>query len=209
MRSSVVGVVCLACGLLAAPSSGAAEEKKAEKAPENPEPVRGPAENLVIEAVGGYGVGTLTTIPNHDPQVVHGPLYHLALGYAWTIRASNSIGVQLFADGMLDSDRTTGAGAKIAGRYGAAAFMVGQKAHVRLGFGYTTLSAADKQGVSSDYTGLGICFGLGYHFMFGKQTGWKRPALTWEVVPAWDFLNAGSGTLHRLSFGMALGVAIY
>jgi len=223
MRSSVfasLGLAILAAALLGPSVAGAAEEKTPEKtgekppekAPEPEKPVRGPAENLVIEAAAGYGIGTLTTIPNHDPQVVHGPLFHVAVGYAWTIRASNSVGVQIFADGMLDSDRTTGSGAKVAGRYGAAAFMIGEKAHVRLGFGYTTTTAANKVGVSEDFTGLGICFGLGYHFMVGKQSGWKRAAISWDVVPAWDFLGSQSGssaTLHRLSFGMALGVAIY
>ncbi len=212
-------IACLlgACWVLSAATTRA-EEKPAEKPPEKAveeKPVRGPAENLVIEAVGGYGIGTLTTIPNHDPTVVHGPLYHVGVGYAWTIRASNSLGVEIFADGMVDSDRTTAAGAKVAGRYGLAAFMIGEKAHVRLGFGYTTTTAgtSTKNGAiprSEEFTGLGLSFGLGYHFMVGKQSGWKRAAVCWEVVPSWDFLSGdASSTMHRLAFGMALGVGIY
>lgn len=203
----------LAALLLSAPSTHADEAKPATTAePATAEPAkkeRGPAENLVIEAGAGYGVGTLTTITNHSPQVVHGPTFHVGAGYAWTLRANQSIGVELFAQGMVDADRTTGNGAQIAGRYGASAFLVGERAHLRLGAGYATTTASDKAGKAESFSGLGISFAAGWHFAVGKQTGWKRAGVTFEVIPAWDFLSAGSETMHRLSFSMLLGVAIY
>ena len=164
---------------------------------------RGPADALMVEAEVGYGVGAFTAIQGHDPKVPHGPMTHFGLGWAWTVRTNQSIGVEAFAEGTFDGDKTTSAGAAFAGRYGAAAFVYGERAHLRLGFGY---AHATMDG--SGYSGLGVSFAAGWQVPLGPRKGWKYPAFLVEVLPSWDFLGAGSETLHRWNFGVLLGLAV-
>lgn len=195
------------------------EEAEAKPAPEPvsepkaPEPVRGPAEDLIIEASIGYGAGPFTTIAQHKPRVAHGPVFHLALGWAWSIRPNQSLGLALTADGMFDGERTTtnvdqgmaGTGA-IGGRYGAAAFVVGERAHVRVGGGF----ASSTYQSAPPYQGLSVNFAAGWHVqMMPGAKSWKRPMVTFDFATSWDFLGAGDETLHRWNVGLLLGAALY
>jgi hypothetical protein len=185
----------LALLLVAAPASADEPEKKP----------RGPAEDLVIEASIGYGAGPFTAIHDRRPRIAHGPVYHFAVGWAWTVRSNQSLGVELFADGMFDSERITGGPLKLGGRYGAAAFVVGERAHVRVGGGYASSTYR-----GDTYHGLSVGFAAGGHTqMVPNATSWKRPTVTYDIVPSWDFLNAGSQTLHRWTIALTLGVAVY
>lgn len=176
----------------------------AEPAPPD-QKVRGPAEDLVVEAGFGYGVGALTAIDGHDPKIANGPDVHFGAGWAWTIKSNQSVGIELFFDGQFDGDKSTGDGTRLARRIGASAFVIGERAHVRLG-GSFSKSYFDK----GEYDGLGVTFAAGWHFAIikGLET-WKRPFLTVDFVPSWDFLGAGTQTLHRPSFAILLGVAAY
>ncbi len=177
---------------------------KTEKTEAKPEPrVRGPADNLVVEASIGYGAGVFGAIEGHDPKVAHGPMFHAGLGYAWTLRRNQSLGVAATIDGMVDGDGSTGAGAALSARYGGSAFMYGEKAHLRLGFGY---AKAKLDG--ADFSGIGVGFAVGYHGAMGDRDAWKRAAITFDVVPSWDFLGAGGQTLHRWTFGLLFGVSV-
>lgn len=168
------------------------------------EPVRGPAEDLVVEAGFGYGVSALTAIQGHDPKVAHGPMVHAGLGWAWTVRASHSLGVEAFLDGMIDNDKTTGSGNAFGRRLGLQAFVIGTKAHVRVGAGLAH-ATFDK----NDYDGIGVALAAGFHLGVVDTKTWKRPMVTFDIVPSWDFLSAGSETLHRPTFAFVLGVAAY
>jgi hypothetical protein len=192
--------------------------KKPEPKPEGTPPpaearVRGPAEDLVVEGSFGYGVGPFTTIAAHKPRVVHGPIFHLAIGWAWTIRSNQSLGLSVTADGMFDGEKTTtnteaglsGNGA-IGGRYGASAWVIGEKAHVKVGGGW---ASSTYQG--ANYQGLSLNFTAGWHAMMlpAATQSWKRPAVTFDFATGWDFLGAGDETLHRWTVGLLLGFAMY
>ncbi|GAC1537663.1 MAG: hypothetical protein NVS3B10_02010 [Polyangiales bacterium] len=174
----------------------------AETAPNPEAPVHGPANDVVAEASVGYAVGAFTAIDGHDPRVTNGPIVHVALGWAWPLRPNQSLGIQAFADGTFDGDRSSMDGASLASRVGGAAFVYGEHAHVRLGFGY---AHATFDGGS--YGGIGLGFAAGWHAPI--TTGTKKSlALTFDVLPSWDFLGAGSQTRHRWNFGLALGLAL-
>lgn len=168
-----------------------------------PEAVRGPADDLVVEAGIGYAVGAFTAIQGRDPAVAHGPMFHLGLGWAWTLRPNQSVGIQGFVDGTLDGDGTTQSGTSMAGRYGGGVFVYGEKAHVRLNFGY---AHATREG--NGYSGIGVGFAVGWQVPLANRKGWKYPAFIAEIVPSWDFLGAGSETLHRWNFGIVIGLAV-
>jgi hypothetical protein len=171
----------------------------------SPKKERGPAEDLIAEAGFGYGVSALTAIKDHDPKVSPAPAVHFGLGWAWSIRSNQSIGLAAFFDGAFDGDKVTDDGTKLSRRFGAAAFVIGERAHLRLG-GTFSKTFFDK----GEYDGLGVAFAAGWHFAIvkGLET-WKRPYFTVDFVPSWDFLGAGSETLHRPSFSVLLGVAAY
>lgn len=206
MRLSVVSATTCAAAIAGAaepspatssvPTPNVTEAKKPE--------VRGPADDLVVEASAGYGVGALSAVGDRSPKVLHGPTFHLGAGWAWTIKANQSLGLLVFADGMFDGDRTTGRGTKLGARYGASAFVAGEKAHVRLGAGYARTTADGQQ-----HDGIGVAFAAGWQFpILPGAKSWKRPYGTFEIVPSWDFLGAGSQTLHRWTFAMQLGFAL-
>ena len=167
------------------------------------EEVRGPAQDVILEVSLGYAGGVFTAIEGHDPTVTHGPMFHLGVGYAWTIKHNQSVGIAVIGDGSLDSDRTTKMGGHIAGRFGGAAFVYGERAHLRLLFGYAH-AALDGQ----TYGGIGVGFGAGWHVPLGQRGNWKRVAFIAEIAPSWDFLGAGSQTLHRWNFGLLFGIAV-
>ena len=188
------------------PKAEAKEESAGPKLPVEPkkEEVRGPAHDVVVEASIGYAGGVFTAIEGHDPTVAHGPMFHLALGYAWTIKHNQSVGIGAVADGTLDSQRSTGTGSgHVAGRYGGQVFMYGERAHLRLLFGYAH-AALD----GNTYGGIGVGFGAGWHVPLGQRGNWKRAAFIAEIAPSWDFLGAGSQTLHRWNFGLLFGIAM-
>lgn len=167
--------------------------------------VRGPAEDLIIEASIGYGAGPFTTITNHRPLVAHGPMFHVALGWAWTIRYNQSLGLEVYADGMFDGERTTAGTGAVGARYGAAAYVIGEKAHVRVGGGW-----ANNTYQSGNYQGLSVGFAAGWHVqMMPGAKSWKRPTVTFDITSSWDFLGAGDETLHRWIIGGLVGVAVY
>lgn len=166
------------------------------------EELRGPANNVVFEATGGYGVGAFGAIDGHDPAVAHGPLFHVGAGWAWPLRTNQSLGVLLFGDGQFDGDHTTASGAQLASRVGAAAALWGEHAHLRLGVGWAHATLADK-----GYGGLGIVFGAGWQTTITEGTK-KHGVFMFEVLPSWDFLGAGNQTLHRWNFGILIGVAV-
>ena len=167
------------------------------------EEVRGPAHDIVLEVSLGYAGGVFAAIDGHDPTVTNGPMFHLGIGWAWTIKHNQSVGIAAIADGTLDSDRSTKMGGHVAGRYGGAVFMYGERAHLRLLFGYAH-AALD----GNTYGGLGVGFGAGLHFPLGQRGNWKRAAMIAELAPSWDFLGAGSQTLHRWNFGLLFGIAV-
>jgi hypothetical protein len=175
-------------------ASTEAEAKPGEK-PAEPAPAaeaRGPAEDLVVEA-------------SHKPLVAHGPMFHLGLGWAWSIKYNQSLGLEVFADGMFDGERTTGGSTAVGGRYGAAAYVIGEKAHVRVGGGW-----ASNNFDGANYQGLSVSFAAGWHVqMMPGSKSWKRPTFTFDVASSWDFLAAGDETLHRWLIGLLAGVAIY
>jgi hypothetical protein len=173
-----------------APAVGAAEE------------THGPANNIVFEAMGGYGVAAFTAIAGHDPTVAHGPMFHTAVGWAFALGDKQSIGVLAFADGTFDGDHSTRDGTKLASRIGAAAALWGSHAHLRLGFGFAH-ATLDGNG----YGGLGVAFAAGLHVGI-SEFGKKRGVFMVDVLPAWDFLGAGNETLNRPSFGIMIGVAV-
>ena len=105
--------------------------------------------------------------------------------------------------GQGSNDKSTNMGGHIAGRFGGAAFVYGEKAHLRLLFGYAH-AALDGQ----TYGGLGVGFGAGWHVPLGQRGNWKRAAFIAEIAPSWDFLGAGSQTLHRWNFGLLFGIAV-
>jgi hypothetical protein len=220
MRSSgvamVVGMVAIGSvflpGLARSGESdgeGTAEEKPAvapsasASASAPKEEVRGPAQDLVLEVSLGYAGGVFTAIEGHDPTVTNGPMFHLGVGYAWTLKHNQSVGVAAIADGTLDTDRSTKMGGHVAGRYGGAAFVYGERAHLRLLFGYAH-AALD----GATYGGIGVGFGAGWHVPLGQRGNWKRVAFIAEIAPSWDFLGAGSQTLHRWNFGLLFGIAV-
>lgn len=182
------------------------EAKPAEKPPEAaPEEKRGPAEDLVIEAAIGYGAGPYTTIANHSPKVAHGPMFHLGLGWAWSLRYNQSLGLEVYADGIFDGERISGGSTVVGGRYGAGAYVIGEKAHVRVGGGW-----ASNRYDGANYQGLSVSFAAGWHVqMLPGAKSWKRPTVTFDLASSWDFLGAGDETLHRWLIGTLLGVAVY
>lgn len=202
--------------LVAVPEVSAADEASAPaevKPVAAPPPAeRGPAEDLVLEGSIGYGAGPFTTIAGRKPLVAHGPMFHLGLGWAWSIRSNQSLGLEVTADGMFDGERTTtdveagrsGTGA-VGGRYGAAAFVIGEKAHVRVGSGWASSTYQDAK-----YQGLSVNFAAGWHVpIIPSAKSWKRPAVTFDIASSWDFLGAGDETLHRWTIGLLIGMAIY
>ena len=199
-----IGPIFLVMLLLTTPALGAESgTPQTAQPPPNPtlDPVHGPANQLITEASLGYGVGAFTAIDGHDPRVTNGPIFHAALGWAWALRTNQSVGIQAFADGTWDGDRSSSNGAALASRFGGAAFVYGEHVHVRLGFGY---AHATFDGGS--YGGLGLGFAAGWHAPI--TPGSKRLMFTFDVLPSWDFLGAGSQTLHRWNFGLAVGLAV-
>lgn len=167
------------------------------------EHVQGPANDVVFETTVGYGVGAFSAIDTHNsPTIAHGPLLHAALGWAWALKANQSLGVLAFGDIQLDGDKSTSDGTKPASRLGAAGALWGEHAHLRLGFGWAH-ATLDTQ----SYGGIGIVFGAGWQTTITEGKS-KRAVFMFEVLPSWDFLGAGSATLHRWNFGILLGVAV-
>lgn len=177
-----------------------------------PPPPRGPAQDLVVEAGVGYAAGAFSEIQGINPKVAHGMVFHFAVGWAWTIRPNQSVGLELTADGMVDGQRVNGleATGSIGGRYGAQAFVVGERAHLRIGAGMARTRYQVDPSRPDPYTGIGVTFAAGYHVpLMPNSKGWKRPYLTVDIAPSWDFLGAGSDTLHRWTFGLLIGLAVY
>ncbi len=219
-----LGRLLATVALVALPSSALAaeeEEKKSTTSTEEeppattepaasapapaPEEKRGPAEDLIIEASIGYGAGPFTTIAGHSPKVAHGPMFHIGLGWAWTIKYNQSVGLEAYADGMFDGERISGGSTAVGGRYGAAAYVIGEKAHVRVGGGW-----ASNQYDGTNYQGLSVSFAAGWHVqMIPGAKSWKRPTVTFDLASSWDFLGAGDETLHRWIIGGLIGVAVY
>ncbi|MEO7096703.1 MAG: hypothetical protein ABI175_25825, partial [Polyangiales bacterium] len=139
-----------------APASASADAPKVE--------VRGPAQDLVLELSLGYSAGVFTAIEGHNPAVANGPMFHVGVGYAWTLKHNQSVGIAAIADGSLDNDRTTNMGGHISGRFGGAAFVYGERAHLRLLFGYAH-AALDGE----TYGGVGVGFGAGWHVPLGQR----------------------------------------
>lgn len=190
------------------PASESEEETKPAAATEPaapPEKERGPAEDLVLEASLGYGAGPFTTIAGHSPKVAHGPMFHIGVGWAWTMKYNQSVGLEAYADGMFDGERISGGSTAVGGRYGAAAYVIGEKAHVRVGGGW-----ASNQYDGANYQGLSVSFAAGWHVQMMPGTkSWKRPTVTFDLASSWDFLGAGDETLHRWIIGGLVGVAVY
>ena len=90
-------------GILALPAAAsaadAAKTTPAAAAAPSEEKPRGPAEDLVLEAAFGYGAGPFTAIAGESPRVAHGPAMHFALGWAWTIKSNQSLGLEAALDG--------------------------------------------------------------------------------------------------------------
>ncbi len=196
-------------GILAVPSAAAAdEEKKAPEPAKSVEPAekpRGPAQDLVLEAAFGYSVGVFTAIKGHDPEVAHGPAMHFAAGWAFTVKPNQSLGAEFAFDGDFDSGKITGGTSKIAPRYMGFAFVTGEYAHVRVGGGYSTSHFEN-----GEYSGPSIGFGAGFNIpVIPTAKSWKRPYVTIDIAPTWDFLKAPGETLNRWTVPLLVGVAIY
>jgi len=191
----------------------------ASAAADGPEPgaeqggPRGPADGLVVETGAGYSGGLFTAIKGHDPRVAHGAAFHLAAGWAWPVKATQSLGAQLFMDGAYDADTIVGANStgKVAPRYGVAGALYGDVAHLRLGGAWAT---SRYQG--GEYSGPSVVFAAGWHFALlpSLQTSRRpwyfvHPQLTFEFVPSFDFLKVGDETLHRWTLAAMLGFAGY
>lgn len=166
---------------------------------------RGPAKDLVLEGAAGYGGGPFTSITGVKPRVAHGAAFHVAAGWAFSLRHNQSLGATLFADGVLDGESVTAGTRNIGARYGAFAFVMGERAHVRLGGGWATTRY---QG--ADYSGFSVAFAAGWHVaLLPSARSWKRPYVTFDVAPSWDFLGAGPETLHRWTVAALIGVGVY
>lgn len=171
------------------------------------EKVRGPAEDLVIEAGAGYSGGLFTAITGHDPHVAHGAAFHVAAGWAWSVTRTQSLGAELFADGAFDSENIVGGNStgKIAPRFGVAAALWGDVAHLRLGGAWAT-----SRYEGGEYSGPSLVFAAGWHVaLMPSLETWKRPMFTFEFVPSFDFLKAGDETLNRWTIAALLGFAAY
>jgi hypothetical protein len=203
----VSGRLAILTAVLALPASALADEPKpAAAAPAaEPEKPRGPAQDLVLEAAFGYGGGPFTAIKGHDPKVAHGPAMHFAAGWAWTIKPNQSLGLELAFDGNFDSGNITGGTRRVASRYMAFAFVMGEFAHVRVGAGWAS-ARFDKE----DHSGLSVGFAAGWNVpILPKSKSWKRPYVTFDIAPSWDFLGAGSETLNRWTVSALVGVGVY
>jgi len=190
----------LATAVVLAPALAGAQSAPAPAPAETA--THGPANDVVFEATGGYGVAAFTAINGHDPTVAHGAMFHTGVGWAFPLGEKQSVGILAFADGMFDGDHSTHDGTKIAARIGGAAALWGTHAHLRLGFGWAH-ATLDGNG----YGGLGVAFAAGVHFTL-SEFGKKKGVFFAEVLPAWDFLGEGSETLNRMSFGVLIGVAV-
>jgi len=185
-------------------SSGASADEPAKKQEEK---VRGPAEDLVIEAGAGYAGGLFTAIKGHDPHVAHGAAFHLGAGWAWTVKRTQSLGAELFVDGAFDSEAIVGANStgKVAPRFGVAAALWGDIAHLRLGGAWST---SHYEG--GEYSGPSVVFAAGWHVaLMPSLKTWKRPVFTFEFVPSFDFLKANDETLNRWTLAALAGFAAY
>jgi len=200
-------------GILAVPGVALADEEKPEpeakpaavKPTEPAEKPRGPAEDLILEAAFGYSVGVFTAIKGHDPKVAHGPGMHFAAGWAWTVKANQSLGVEAAFDGNFDTGNTTGGTRRVAPRYMGYAFVTGEYAHVRVGGGYAC-SRFEKE----EYCGPSVGFAAGWNIpLLPRAKSWKRPYFTADIAPSWDFLKAPGETLNRWTFAVLFGVGIY
>lgn len=224
-----VALAGLLAGIVAVPARGgaaepsaadaeknAAPEKKAEAKPEGKpddkgverpdDKPRGPAEDLVLEASFGYGGGPFTAIAGHDPKVAHGPAMHFAAGWAWTVKANQSLGLEFAFEGNFDSGSVTGGTRRVAPRFMGYAFVMGEYAHVRVGAGH-----ASSRFDAGNYSGLSVGFAAGWNvpILPAAKKSWKRPYVTFDIAPTWDFLNAGSETLNRWTVSALIGVGIY
>lgn len=169
--------------------------------------VRGPADQLVVEAGAGYSGGLFTTIKGHDPRVAHGAAFHLGLGWAWSLKSTQSVGAQLFADGDFDSAGIVGPNStgKLAPRFGVAGALWGDVAHLRLGAAWAT---SHYEG--GTYSGPSVVFAAGWHVsLMPSLKTWKRPMFTFEFVPSFDFLKVGNETLNRWTLAGMAGFAAY
>lgn len=207
-RLAIVAAVLAGSGSALADEPKTAESKaeaKTEPAATEPEKPRGPAQDLVLEAAFGYGGGPFTAIKGHDPKVAHGPAMHFAAGWAWTIKPNQSLGLELAFDGNFDTGSVTGGTRRVAPRYMAFAFVMGEFAHVRVGAGWAS-SRFDKE----DHSGLSVGFAAGWNVpILPKAKSWKRPYVTFDIAPSWDFLGAGNETLNRWTVSALVGVGIY
>lgn len=193
-------------------SAGAAAEESSEKGSEKApakveEKVRGPAEALVVEAGAGYSGGLFTAIKGHDPRAAHGAAFHLGVGWAWTVGPTQSLGAQIFADGAFDSEAIVGPNStgKIAPRFGVAAALWGDVAHLRVGGAWTR-----SRYEGGTYSGPSAVFAAGWHVaLMPSLKTWKRPVFTFEFVPSFDFLKAPGETLNRWTLAALVGFAAY
>lgn len=176
-------------------------------ASESEEKARGPAQDLVVEAGAGYSGGLFTAIAGHDPHVAHGAAFHVGAGWAWSVKSTQSLGGELFVDGAFDSENIVGANStgKVAPRFGVAAALWGDVAHLRLGGAWATSRYEGGQ-----YSGPSLVFAAGWHVaLMPSLKTWKRPMFTFEFVPSFDFLRAGDETLNRWTLAALLGFAAY
>jgi len=183
------------CCMVALPNTALAAEPKPD------EPTHGPANDIVFEGTFGYGAGVFGAVQGTDPKVTNGPMFHAGVGWAWALRTNQSVGLLAIGEGQFDGDRTTNEGAKLSSRIGAAAALWGEHAHLRLGFGYAHATLNGE-----GFGGLGVSFAAGWQATITEGNG-KRAVFMFEVLPSWDFLGAGSETLHRWNFGLLIGVA--
>jgi hypothetical protein len=214
--SALISVLGAATATAAEPPS-TVRASTAEGAPQPPRPTAGataaesrpeeraPAEDLVLSTGLGYGVGASSAIAAQNPKVLHGLALRVGAGFAWAVRRAQSVGLELSVDAIVDRERTTGGDTALGGRYGVGAFVIGEKAHVRATVG---LARSTFDGVAR--SGIGIGFAAGWHVpIVAGARWWKRPVVTADLAPSWDFLGAGSETLHRWSFAILVGVAAY
>lgn len=195
MARLVRGVLPLV-GLLVSVPAAADDEK-----------VRGPADQLVVEGGAGYSAGLFTAIQGHDPHVAHGAAFHFGLGWAFSVKNSQSLGAELFADGAFDAAGIVGPNStgRIAPRFGVAGVLWGDVAHLRLGGGW-----ASSHYEGGTYAGPSLVFAAGWHIkLMPSLTTWKRPVLIIEVIPSFDFLKANDETLNRWNLAAVVGFAAY
>ncbi len=200
-RAGFAGL-CGAVSLMVAATPAAARERDPGL-----EAARGPADQLVLEGSGGYGGGLFTAIQGHDPKVAHGAAFHVGLGWAWTVKRTQSLGAELFADGSFDASSIVGPGStgKVAPRYGVAAALWGDLAHLRVGGAWAT-----SRYEGGKYGGPSLVFAAGWHVtLMPTLKTWKRPMFTFELVPSFDFLKAGDETLNRWTLAAMAGIAAY